>query len=245
MLKKQLKELRENVYLANMELVDRGLVFFTFGNVSGIDREQGIVAIKPSGVEYEELSPENMVLVDLNGKIVEGDLIPSSDTKTHLILYTAFKDIGGVVHTHSRYATAWAQAMKPLSCMGTTHSDYFYGEIPCTEVIGDQEIKKDYEEETGNLIVGTFKNIDYHTMRAVLVACHGPFTWGKTPGEAVFLSCMLEEIAKLNFLTTILNPEAGNIKKNLLDKHYLRKHGKEAYYGQKKKYKDKIISPEK
>jgi len=245
MLKKQLKELRESVYLANMELVDKGLVIYTFGNVSGIDREHGLVAIKPSGVEYEELSPDKMVLVDLGGKIVEGDLNPSSDTKTHLILYNAFKDIRGVVHTHSRYATAWAQAKKPLLCMGTTHSDYFYGEIPCTEVIRDQEIQRDYEEETGNLIVETFKNLDYHTMKAVLVACHGPFTWGSTPREAVFLSCMLEEIAYLNFLTMILNPEVGNIKKSLLDKHYFRKHGKEAYYGQKKKYKNKALSPEK
>jgi len=232
MLKKRLKELREDVYIANMELADRGLIIHTFGNVSGIDRESGIVAIKPSGVDYSELSPEDVVLVDLEGRIVEGDLNPSSDTKTHLVLYRSFKDIGGVVHTHSRYATAWAQAKRALPCLGTTHADYFYGEIPCTDLLTDEQIRRDYEEETGILIVDTFKEKDYRTMKAVLVACHGPFTWGTDPKEAVFVSVILEEIARTNFMSTLLNPDLVNIKKSLLDKHYLRKHGKNAYYGQ-------------
>jgi L-ribulose-5-phosphate 4-epimerase len=217
-----------------MELVERGLVFHSFGNASGLDRESGLVAIKPSGVGYEDLSADAMVMVDLEGNIVEGDLNPSSDTKTHVRLYNAFPDIGGVVHTHSRYATAWAQAGRSVPCLGTTHADYFYGEIPCTEVISNGQIAKDYEEETGNLIVDTFKKYDYREVQAVLVACHGPFTWGKDPKQAVFNGVMLEEIAMMNFVSLLLNPDSGNIKQALLDKHYLRKHGKKAYYGQKK-----------
>jgi L-ribulose-5-phosphate 4-epimerase len=230
--KERLKRLREDVYRANMEIVDKGLVIFTFGNVSGIDRASGIVAIKPSGVDYSELSPANMVLLDLQGNIVEGDFNPSSDTKTHLKLYNAFEEIGGVVHTHSRYASSWAQAGKPLPCFGTTHADYFYGEIPCTDVISDGSIARDYEDETGALIVDTFRERDYRSMKAVLVACHGPFTWGKDVGEAVFISAVLEEVARMGFLSVTINSDMKNIKQTLLDKHYLRKHGKDAYYGQ-------------
>ena len=230
--KERLKRLSEDVYRANMEIVEKGLVIFTFGNVSGIDRASGIVAIKPSGVDYGELSPANMVLLDLQGNIVEGDFNPSSDTKTHLKLYNAFEEIGGVVHTHSRYASSWAQARKSLPCFGTTHADYFYGEIPCTDVISDGSIAKDYEDETGALIVDTFREKDYRSMKAVLVACHGPFTWGKDVGEAVFISAVLEEVARMGFLSVTLNSDVKNIKQTLLDKHYLRKHGKDAYYGQ-------------
>ena len=230
--KERVKRLREDVYRANMEIVDKGLVIFTFGNVSGIDRASGIVAIKPSGVDYSELSPANMVLLDLQGNIVEGDFNPSSDTKTHLKLYNAFEEIGGVVHTHSRYASSWAQAGKSLPCFGTTHADYFYGEIPCTAVISDGSIAKDYEDETGAQIVDTFRERDYRSMKAVLVACHGPFTWGKDVGEAVFISAVLEEVARMGFLSVTLNSDVKNIKQTLLDKHYLRKHGKDAYYGQ-------------
>lgn len=235
MLKNRLKKLREDVCRANLNLVKKGLVTHTFGNVSGIDRESNIAAIKPSGVDYSRLSPENMVLVDLDGNIVEGKLNPSSDTKTHIKLYKEFKDIGGVAHTHSRCATAWAQSKRSLPCLGTTHADYFYGEVPCTEVIRDDQIEKDYEKETGSLIIETFKNVDYHYMKAVLVACHGPFTWGKDAEEAVFISVMLEEIAHMNFISVLLNSGLENIKKSLLDKHYLRKHGKNSYYGQKNK----------
>jgi len=235
MLKNRLKKLREDVCKANLNLVKKGLVIHTFGNVSGIDRESNIVAIKPSGVDYGKLSPENMVLVDLDGNIVEGKLNPSSDTKTHIKLYKEFKDIGGVAHTHSRYATAWAQSKRSLPCLGTTHADYFYGEVPCTKVIRDDQIEKDYEKKTGSLIIETFKNVDYRCMKAVLVACHGPFTWGKDADEAVFISVMLEEIAHMNFISVLMAPGLENIKKSLLDKHYLRKHGKDSYYGQKNK----------
>ena len=227
------KELRERVYRANRELNARGLVVYTFGNASGIDRKSGMVAIKPSGVDYGNLAPDNMVLMDLDGTVVEGTYNPSSDTKTHLVLYRAFDDIGGVVHTHSRYATAWAQARKDLPAYGTTHADYFYGDVPCTDVISNERIRRDYEEETGNLILDTFSNRDHRSMKAVLVACHGPFVWGKDPEEAVYLSVMLEECARMGYMTSGLNPEIGPIKRELLEKHYLRKHGKNAYYGQK------------
>jgi L-ribulose-5-phosphate 4-epimerase len=226
-------KLKEEVYRANMELVEKGLVFYTFGNASGINRELDIIAIKPSGVAYDKLSPDNMVLLDLEGKKLGGDFNPSSDTKTHLSLYRAFNDIGGIVHTHSRNAAAWAQARRAIPCLGTTHADYFYGEIPCTDVIGDAEIVRDYEDETGNLIVNTFRNIDHRSVKAVLVACHGPFTWGKDVGEAVFTSVMLEEIARMACISLSLNPDIMNIKQTLLDKHFLRKHGRNAYYGQK------------
>ena len=234
MRKNRLKKLREDVCEANLELVKKGLVMYTFGNVSGIDRESNIIVIKPSGVDYSKLSPKTMVLVDLDGNIIEGKLNPSSDTKTHSKLYKEFRDIGGISHTHSRYATAWAQAKMSVPCLGTTHADYFYGEVPCTKVIRNEQIEKDYEEETGSLIIKTFKAIDYHYMKAVLVSCHGSFTWGKDAKEAVFLSVMLEEIAHINFMSVLLNPHIKSIKKSLLDKHYLRKHGKDAYYGQKR-----------
>ena len=233
-LDKRLKKLKEEVYISNIELVKKNLVVFTFGNVSGIDRKSGIIAIKPSGVDYDKLTPEIMVLVDLEGNKIDSNLNPSSDTKTHIKLYKAFPDIGSVVHTHSRFATSWAQAKKPILCLGTTHADYFYGEIPCTEVISDEQIAKDYEEEAGNLIVETFKNknIDYHYIKACLVSSHGPFTWGKEPKEAVSISYILEEIAQMNFNSILINPKLENAKKTLIDKHYLRKHGKHAYYGQ-------------
>jgi L-ribulose-5-phosphate 4-epimerase len=227
-----LEELKKRVYDANMELFRKGLVIYTFGNVSGIDRNRGIIAIKPSGVDYSALSAENMVLVDLEGKIVGGDLNPSSDTKTHIVLYREFTEIGGVAHTHSRYATAWAQARRPLPCFGTTHADYFYGEVPVTEAISDERIARDYEEETGMAIVSRFGGLDYRTMKAVLVASHGPFVWGKDPSEAVYLSVMLEEVARIGSITVMLNPEMDGIQRSLLDKHYLRKHGKKSYYGQ-------------
>jgi L-ribulose-5-phosphate 4-epimerase len=228
-------KLKEEVYKANIELKNKGLVIYTFGNVSQIDRDLQIVGIKPSGVEYDVLTPQDIVLLDLSGNIVDGRLNPSSDTKTHLALYNNFPEIGGIVHTHSKYATAFAQAKLPVKCLGTTHADYFYSDIPCTDVIDDRMLHKDYEEETGNLIISKFKkeNIDYLSMMACLVACHGPFTWGKDAMEAVFISDMLEEIANINYMAQTLNPQIESIKKTLLDKHYFRKHGSNAYYGQK------------
>jgi L-ribulose-5-phosphate 4-epimerase len=228
-----LAALRERVYRANMRLQELGLITATFGNASGIDRESGTVFIKPSGVDYESLSPQNMVPVSLEGRVLEGDLNPSSDTKTHLRLYRAFPEIGGVVHTHSRYATAWAQARRPLPCFGTTHADVFYGEVPCTAVMRDEQIRRDYEEETAVQILETFARLDYRSMPGVLVACHGPFTWGATPELAVYHSQMLEEVARTGLYSLCLNPRLRGIKRSLLDKHYLRKHGRDAYYGQK------------
>lgn len=226
--------LKEETYIANMELKNKGLVIYTFGNVSQIDRELGLIAIKPSGVEYEILTPDDMVLLDLSGRVIEGKLNPSSDTRTHLVLYNKYPKIGGIVHTHSKYATAFAQANLSIKCLGTTHADYFYSDIPCTEVINDKMLAGDYEEETGNLIISRFEreNIDYLNMKACLVACHGPFTWGKDAIDAVFTSVLLEEIANMNYLTQTLNPEIKSMKKALLDKHYFRKHGSNAYYGQ-------------
>lgn len=232
-----LSKLKEEVYKANIRLYQSGLVISTFGNVSGIDRSKSLVAIKPSGVSYKKLTPEDIVLVDLEGNKVEGKLNPSSDTKTHLELYRAFSDIGGVAHTHSTYATAWAQARKAIPCLGTTHADYFYGEVLCTRVISNSCIIKDYELRIGELIVDTFKSKDYRHMKAVLVACHGPFSWGEDAEEAVEISVALEEIAKTALYSMVINPTIDNIKKSLLDKHYLRKHGKGAYYGQKKNNK--------
>ncbi len=229
------KILQEEVYRANLELKDSGLVLATFGNVSGIDRASGIVAIKPSGVPYEELSPDKMVLVDLEYDVVEGALNPSSDTKTHIMLYKAFDEIGGVVHTHSKYATAWAQAMKPLPCFGTTHADIFYGQVPCTSVMRDEQIHRDYEEETAVQILETFERFDYRRIPGVLVAGHGPFTWGQTPAKAVYHSLMLEYIAEMNSISLSLDPSLREIKQTLLDKHFLRKHGENAYYGQPRK----------
>ncbi|MGA2974523.1 MAG: L-ribulose-5-phosphate 4-epimerase AraD [Spirochaetia bacterium] len=229
---KRLLRLREDVYRANLSLVDHGLVVSTFGNVSGIDRELGLIAIKPSGVEYADLAPKNMVVLDLEGRKVEGDLNPSSDTRTHVRLYREFTDIGGIVHTHSRHATAWAQARRPLPCLGTTHADYFHGQIPCTDVISDPQIGMDYEEQTAVQIIDAFRKIDYRGMPAVLVASHGPFTWGRDAAEAVYHAWMLEYAAEMAAIAVQLNPRVRGIKRTLLDKHYLRKHGKNAYYGQ-------------
>lgn len=228
-----LTELKRRVWKCNMQLSKRDLVIQTFGNVSGIDRERGIIAIKPSGVPYSELTPDKIVLVDLKNNVVDGSYKPSSDTKTHLTLYKSFSQIRGIVHTHSPYATAWAQAKKPIPCLGTTHADYVQGEIPCTDELSDEQIKSDYEIETGVQIVKRFDNMSAEEVEMVLVANHGPFTWGKTPEDAVSNTIILEEIAKIAFYTIVINPNVENIKKTLLDKHYLRKHGENAYYGQK------------
>jgi L-ribulose-5-phosphate 4-epimerase len=230
--KRRLQQLREAVWKANLRLVEHGLVVATFGNVSGVDRELGLVAIKPSGVGYEELSPANMVVLDLDGKKVEGDLNPSSDTKTHVRLYREFPEIGGVVHTHSRHATAWAQARRSLPCFGTTHADYFHGDVPCTAVISDAQIGRDYEEETAVQILDAFRRLDYRGTPAVLVASHGPFTWGATADEAVYHAFILEYVAEMAAVAVGINPRLKGVKQSLLDKHYLRKHGKDAYYGQ-------------
>ena len=226
------KELKERVLEANLELMRKQFVIYTFGNVSGIDRDSGIYAIKPSGIPYRELTPDSMVLVDLDNKVVEGSLNPSSDTKTHTVLYRNFPAIGGVVHTHSPYATAWAQARKSIPCLGTTHADFIAGSIPCTAVMTDEQIDRDYEEETGNRIIECFGELSYEETEMVLVASHGPFTWGKTPDKAVYNSVVLEELAKIALFTTIINPSVRPLKESLLSKHYCRKHGKDATYGQ-------------
>ena len=228
-----LEQLKEAVLEANLELPRRGLVTYTWGNVSGICRERGLVVIKPSGVSYEEMKAEDMVVLDLEGNVVEGDLRPSSDTPTHLALYRAWPEVGGIVHTHSTYATVWAQARMGIPCLGTTHADYFYGEIPCTRPLTLEEIAGAYEEETGNVIVKTFAHRDPLSMPGVLVAGHGPFTWGKDPAEAVHNSVVLEQVALMALATVSLAPDIGPIPQGLLDKHFLRKHGANAYYGQK------------
>ena len=222
-----LEKLKEEVYKANMLLPKYKLITFTWGNVSGIDRESGIMAIKPSGVEYDLLRPEDMVLVDVNtGKKVEGDLNPSSDTPTHVELYKAFPNIGGVVHTHSRWATVFSQSGRGIPALGTTHGDYFYGEIPCTRCMTPAEIAGEYEKETGNVIVETFQGKDAAQIPAVLVHSHGPFTWGKNPAEAVHNAAVLEEAAFMNFHSLQLNQNQTRMQQELHDKHYLRKHGK-------------------
>jgi L-ribulose-5-phosphate 4-epimerase len=230
-----LEDLKTAVWQANMELPARGLVTYTWGNVSGIDREKGLVVIKPSGVSYEDMKAEHMVVIDLAGNRIEGDLNPSSDTATHLILYKNFLTIGGIVHTHSPWATAWAQAGMAIPALGTTHADYFFGDIPCTRKLSEQEIKGEYETETGNVIVETFLGGNPGHMPGVLVNNHGPFTWGKDAKEAVHNAVVLEEVAKVAFNTRVLNPKQGAIDTCLLEKHFLRKHGKGAYYGQNKK----------
>lgn len=231
-----LEKLKEQVYLANMELPKRGLVTYTWGNVSGIDREKGLFVIKPSGVDYDVLKPGDMVVMDLQGNRVEGDLNPSSDTKTHLVLYNAFPEIGGIVHTHSPYAVAWAQAGEDLPCYGTTHADYFYGSVPCARHLTQEELDEDYERNTGLTIVETFRErgIDPKAVPAVLCYSHGPFTWGKDADQAVYHSVVLEECAKMGILTRVLNPHAAPAPQRMQDKHYMRKHGPNAYYGQKK-----------
>lgn len=227
-----LESLKEQVLAANLLLPKHGLVTFTWGNVSGIDRERGLVVIKPSGVAYDGMTANDMVVVDLNGNIVEGHYKPSSDTPTHLALYRAFCEIGGIVHTHSRWATGFAQAGVGIKPMGTTQGDYFYGEIPCTRQMTDAEINGEYELETGNVIIETFSGIDPMTIPAVLVHSHGPFTWGTDAMNAVHNAVVLEEIAFMNFHAMQINPAKGAMQQTLLDKHYLRKHGKNAYYGQ-------------
>lgn len=231
------RALREEAYHANMALQTAGLVVGTFGNASAVDRASGMVAIKPSGVSYDSLRPESMVIVDLDGNVVEGSLRPSSDTKTHVRLYRAFEEIGGIAHTHSFFATSWSQAQKALPCLGTTHADYFHGPVPVTAVISDAQIKLDYEVETAQQITEAFKQqkVDYRGMPGVLVAAHGPFTWGKSGEEAAFHSEMLELVAEMAWLTLSISPTLKGIKKSLLNKHYLRKHGRDAYYGQEKR----------
>jgi L-ribulose-5-phosphate 4-epimerase len=227
-------ELKKRVFEANLDLVKYGLVLFTWGNVSEIDRGKGIFAIKPSGLPYDAMTWEDMVLVDLDGKVVDSKRKPSSDTPTHLVLYRAFKETGGVVHTHAEWATSWAQMALPIPALGTTHADYFYGEIPCTRKLTRQEVKNQYEAETGNVIVETFSklNIDPVAVPSVLVSGHGPFSWGKDAGDAVHNAVVLEQVAKMAYHSLAMNKISG-IDQFLLDKHYLRKHGKDAYYGQR------------
>jgi len=226
-------ELKKAAFEANMALSKSGLVVETFGNVSEIDRERGVFAIKPSGVPYGYLTPDSMVVVDLENNFVEGALRPSSDTKTHAVLYRSFPGIGGVCHTHSAYAVAWSQAMEPIPILGTTHADHLALDIPCTAAMSDEMIRGDYEEETGNQIVRAFEKLSPREVEMVLVASHGPFTWGKNAERAVYNSIMLEELAKLAYLTVALNPSQPRLSNALIDKHYRRKHGAGAYYGQK------------
>lgn len=228
-----LEELKTKVLQANLALVKHNLITFTWGNVSGIDRKSGLVVIKPSGVEYDTMTVEDMVVVDLEGNVIEGKWKPSSDTPTHLVLYKAFEKIGGIVHTHSRWATNWAQAGSGIPAYGTTHGDYFYGEIPCTRKMTPQEIVGEYEKETGNVIVETFKDKSADDIPAVLVYSHGPFAWGTDPDNAVHNAVVLEELAFMAYHTEAINPNINAMQQELLDKHYLRKHGKDAYYGQK------------
>lgn len=230
-----LEKLKEEVLKANLLLPKYNLVTFTWGNVSGIDREKGLVVIKPSGVEYEELKIDDMVVVDLLGNIVEGSLRPSSDTPTHIELYKAFPNIKGVVHTHSRMAVSFAEAGLPIRPFGTTHADYFYGEIPCTRSLSEEEIENGYEKNTGLVIKETFLNKDPDAIPGVLVKNHGPFTWGTSPNNAVHNAAVLEEVAYMAYYVMTLNPEIKDVDSYLLDKHYFRKHGKNAYYGQEKK----------
>ncbi len=231
-----LKKLKHAVYEANMELPHRGLVTYTWGNVSGIDRERGLVVIKPSGVSYDELTPDDLVVLDLDGKVVDGKLNPSSDTKTHLELYKAFPEIGGIVHTHSPYAVGWAQAGRDIPSYGTTHADYFYGPVPCCRSLTEQEVEEDYERNTGLVIVETFRQRELDPVHVPGAICrnHGPFTWGKDAAQAVYHAVVLEEVAKMAVYTTQIAPDAQPAPQYVLDKHFLRKHGPNAYYGQKK-----------
>lgn len=229
-----LPELRNQVVEANLELVRAGLVLYTFGNASGIDRDLGLVVIKPSGVSYKEMKPEDLIIVDLHGNIVEGSLRPSSDLATHLLLYREFPSIGGVVHTHSEFATAWAQARKSIPPYGTTHADYFYGEVPVTDDLTQEEIESDYVLNTGKAIVRRFRGIDPLAVPAVLVAGHGPFAWGATPSSAAHNAAILEAVARMAFYTATLNAACDPISQHLQDCHYYRKHGAKATYGQDK-----------
>ncbi len=228
-----LEQLKQAVLEANLELPKKGLVTYTWGNVSGIDRESGLIAIKPSGVEYDVMTAEDIVLIDLTGKVVEGKLKPSSDAPTHVALYNAFPEIGGVTHTHSRWATAFAQAGMGIPAYGTTHADYFYGEIPCTREMTKVEIESDYEVNTGTVIIEAFKDLNSNYIPAVLVKNHAPFTWGKNAAESVHNSVVLEEVAMMAIQCKQLNPNVTPMPQVLLDKHFMRKHGPKAYYGQK------------
>ena len=230
-----LEQLKQQVFAANLELPRQGLVLYTWGNVSGIDRAHGLVVIKPSGVAYDALTPDDLVVLDLDGNVVEGTLSPSSDTKTHLALYRASPDIGGVTHTHSTFAAAWAQAGLDLPCFGTTHADYFYGAVPCARSLTAAEVEADYEGNTGHVIVETFRSrgLDPAAVPGVLCRSHGPFTWGKDAAQAVYHAAVLEQVAKLALLTRQLNPCAAPAPRYVQDKHYLRKHGPNAYYGQR------------
>ena len=230
-----LEELRKAVWEANMELPRRNLVTYTWGNVSGIDREKGLIVIKPSGVEYEDLTPEKLVIVDLDNKIVEGNLNPSSDTKTHVELYRAFPTLGGIVHTHSPHAVAWAQAGRDIPCYGTTHADYFYGPVPCARSLTAEEVEEDYERNTGKVIIETFteRGLDPKAVPGVICRNHGPFTWGKDAAQAVYHAVVLEEVAKMAMYTITIDPNTPSAPQHVQDKHYMRKHGPNAYYGQK------------
>ena len=228
-----LEDLKKEVCEANLLLPKYGLVTFTWGNVSAVDRERGVIVIKPSGVEYDELTPDMMVVADFDGNIVEGDLNPSSDTPTHIELYKSFKNIGGVVHTHSTNAVSFAQAQRSITIYGTTHADYFFGDIPCTRPLTREEIESDYEKNTGVVIANTFENIDPEAMPAVLVANHGPFAWGKDARDAVHNAVVLEQVALMAMQTEMLNPNITSVSDYIKDKHYYRKHGENAYYGQK------------
>ena len=228
-----LEELKQKVFEANMQLPKYGLVTFTWGNVSGIDRESGLVVIKPSGVAYDTMSAEDMVVVDLDGKVVESKYRPSSDTPTHVELYKAFPKVGGIVHTHSSWATSWAQAGRSIPCYGTTHADYMYGEIPCVRNLTQEEIDEGYEKNTGTVIISYFQDRDYEAVPCVLCKNHGPFAWGKDPAEAVHNAVVLEEVAKMAARCELINPHLEPAPQRLLDKHYYRKHGANAYYGQK------------
>jgi L-ribulose-5-phosphate 4-epimerase len=229
-----LTELKEAVYKANLDLVKSGLVILTFGNVSGIDRRRGIVAIKPSGVAYDALKADDIVLVDLKGDVVEGWLNPSSDTPTHVELYKAFPEVGGVAHAHSVYATMFAQARREIPCFGTTHADHFHGPVPLTRLLHEAEIEADYERNTGKVVVERFRDIDPLELPAVLVAGHGPFTWGRSPAEAVETALVLEQVARMAYGSKILEPRLEPLDRAVQEKHFRRKHGPDAYYGQKK-----------
>jgi L-ribulose-5-phosphate 4-epimerase len=229
-----LRNLREEVLQANLELVRRGLVLYTFGNASGISRKDGLIAIKPSGVPYEDLAPEHIVITKLDGEIVEGDLRPSSDLATHLEIYKQLPNTGGVAHTHSEFATAWAQARRPIPCFGTTHADYFHGEVPVTPCLTSEEIASDYEKNTGIAICRHFKHLDPDAVPAALVAGHGPFCWGPTAAAAAHNAVILESVARMAYYTVTLAEDAQPIARHLQDKHFLRKHGHGAYYGQGK-----------
>ncbi|MGX7352076.1 L-ribulose-5-phosphate 4-epimerase [Enterococcus canis] len=230
-----LEQLKEEVFQANLELPKQGLIKYTWGNVSGIDREKGLFVIKPSGVDYETLKPSDMVVCDLEGKVVEGELNPSSDTPTHAVLYRHYQELGGIVHTHSTWATIWAQAGLDVPAMGTTHADTFYGTVPCARFLTQAEIDRGYEEETGNVIIETFKEREIEPLEipGVLLHGHGPFTWGKDANSAVMNAVVLDEVCKMNLFARQLNHFAKELPQRILDKHYLRKHGANAYYGQK------------